>query len=201
MATMEALIAKEISTNVFRATPMYTSWLKSIAPNPDWDTLAKAQPLQEAVLRSVSAIVYSREKHDLEENEIAKITDAICRKSRPLIMDMISFEDELQILLRDACDTWKATQRSPRRVIALTDGRGCLEIPAYDFDEGISITRDVNGERPGGQMMTFPTILFVDTGEVIHPGYMLRACNPLFTSGAIEVQSQAQQVTRRVSAA
>lgn len=114
---------------------------------------------------------------------------------------MISFEAGLQSLLHDAFDIWKATQRSPRRIVALTDGRGCVELSAFDLDEGISITRELNGERPGGPMITFPTILFVDTSKVIHAGYMLRASNPLFTSGAIEVEPQVQQVKRRVSAA
>lgn len=194
MATIEALVAKEISTSVFRANPGYTSWLNPIAPSPDWDTMAKDQPLQEAVLRSVSATVYSRERQDVEENEIASITHAISRKSRPLIVDMTSFETELHCLLRDAFDIWRVTQRSPRRINAVTDGRACVDFPAFDIDEGISFSEELNPERT--PMITFPTILFTATSEVLHSGYILRASHPLFLSGVIEVEHQIEQVRR-----
>lgn len=201
MATIEALIAKEISARVFRATPSYTSWLSPISPSPDWDTMAKDQPLQEAVLRSVSAIVYSREEQDVEENEIADITDAISRKSRPLIVDMPSFEAELQCLLRDAFNIWRATQRSPRRIIAITDSRNCVDFPAFDIDEGISIPGELKTERLRAPMITFPTILIAATSEVLHSGYILRASNPLFLSGVIEAEHQVEQIRRRDSTA
>jgi hypothetical protein len=61
IATLEALIAEEISANIFRATPSYTSLFESISPAPDWDALAKKEPIREAALRSVSAIVYTKE--------------------------------------------------------------------------------------------------------------------------------------------
>ena len=156
--------------------------------------MAKDQPLQEAVLRSVSAKVYSREEQSVVENEIASITDAISRKSRPVIVDMTSFEAELQIILRDAFDIWRATQRSPRRIIALTDSRACMDFPAFNIDEGISVAGEVKMERT--PLITFPTIVVAATSEVLHSGYILRESNPLFLSGVIEAEHQVEEVRK-----
>ncbi|KAJ5640299.1 uncharacterized protein N7484_008161 [Penicillium longicatenatum] len=140
VATLEALITRELVTRVFVPMPSYTIWLNPISPKPDWDTMAKCQPLQEAIMRAVSSIVYSHDQQELEETKIAGISDRITSKLRPLLDDIRSFETELHPLLRDAFDIWRAVQRSPRRIVALADGKASLNSPEYELDEGVSIT-------------------------------------------------------------
>jgi hypothetical protein len=196
IATLESLIAEEISTNIFRTIPSYTSWFKSIFPAPDWDAIAKQEPLREAVLRSVSAILYSKEQQELKETGIESIADVIARKTRPLIYDMRSFEDGLRSLLQDAVDIWSLTQRSPQRITAVLNYKTSVESPGFDIDEGISIPVESNEGRPRASILTFPTVLVANTSKILHSGYALHASNPLVFSGTIEVEDQVSRVRR-----
>ena len=188
---------EEISANIFRTIPSYTSWFTSISPAPDWDAIAKQEPLREAALRSVSAIVYTKEEQELKEIEIASTIDVIARKTRPLIGDMRSFEDELRSLLQDAMDVWSLTQRNPQRIIASLDDKTSVDSPAFDIDEGISIPGELSEERPRASILTFPTVLVANTSKIIHSGYALHASNPLVFSGTIEAEDQLSRVRRR----
>jgi hypothetical protein len=196
IATLEALIAEEISAIIFRTIPSYKSWFKSISPAPDWDAIAKQEPLREAVLRPVSAIVYTKEQQELKETEIASIMDVIARKTRPLICDMRSFEDELRSVLQDAVDIWSLTQRSPQRIIAFLNDKTSVDSPAFDIDEGISIPAESSEGRPRASILTFPTVLVANTSKILHSGYALHASNPLIFSGTIEVEDQVSRVRR-----
>ncbi|KAJ5088925.1 hypothetical protein N7456_012541 [Penicillium angulare] len=198
IATLEALITQELVSEVFLAVPSYSLWLNHIAPAPDWDTLAREQPLQEAVMRSVSSIVYSEDERDLEEAKINKISDRIASKLRPLEIDQIAFEGKCHKFLQEAFDVWRAVQRSTCRVIALTDGKASIDSPEYDIDEGVSIPHDVlRTARLEPPIVTFPTISAIADSEILHPGYALRTSNPIHISGAIEVEQQVKRARQR----
>lgn len=145
----------------------------------DWDVVVKQEPLREAALRSVSAIVYTKEEQELKEIGIASTMDVITRKTRPLIGDMRSSEDELRSLLQDAVDIWSLTQRSPQRIIALLNDKTSADSPAFNIDEGISMTPESSEGRPRASILTFPTVLVANTLKILHSGYALRVSNPL----------------------
>ncbi|KAJ5993107.1 hypothetical protein N7451_008831 [Penicillium sp. IBT 35674x] len=168
--------------------PIYTTWLNPISPKPDWDMIANSQPLQEAVMRTVSSIVYSHDELELEETKIASISDRITSKLRPLVNDP---------LLREAFDIWRAVQRSPQRIVALTDGKTSLESPDFEIDEGVSMLGVLGTDSLGTPIVTFPAISLVATSELLHPGYVLRTSNPLYVSGAIEAEYQVKRVRER----
>lgn len=194
---MQALITEELSTNVFLVVPSYTRWFKSTSPRLNWDKLAADQPLQEAVLRSVSSILYCQDEQELEETQIASICDRLSRKSRPLLIDVNPFEEGLRTLLRVAFDTWREARRGTRRIVVSTDDNTCVEFPAFDIDEAISIPGEVKTCRLEKSIITFPTISFAATSEILHHGYSLPTTNPLYQSGVIEGECQAKRARRR----
>lgn len=197
IATMQALIAEELAAHVFVAVPSYTKWLKSTSPMPNWDKLAMDQPFQEAVLRSTSSIIYRQDEHELQEAQMASICDRICRKSRPLVFNIKAFEESLWSLLRESFNMWTAVQRSTRRIVGSTDGNSCMEYPAFEIDEAISISGEARATKLKGDIVTFPTISFVPSSDVIHRGYSLFASNQLYQSGVIEAERQTSRARRR----
>lgn len=148
-------------------------------------------------MRTVSSIVYSHDELELEETKIASISDRITSKLRPLVNDVRSFEKGLQPLLREAFDIWRAVQRSPQRIVALTDGKTSLESPDFEIDEGVSMLGVLGTDSLGTPIVTFPAISLVATSELLHPGYVLRTSNPLYVSGAIEAEYQVKRVRER----
>lgn len=194
---MQALIATELAASVFLAMPSYAFWLNPVSPTPDWDRTAKEKPLQEAVMRSVSSVVYASDEQELEETRIGIISDRITSKLKPLLIEMTSFEEMLKRLLRESFSIWRAVQRSQQRVVALTDGLANVEDPGFDIDEGVSIPGAVRANKLGSPIVTFPTISAVASPKALHTGYVLCASNPLYISGAIEAEHQAKRVRQR----
>jgi hypothetical protein len=142
-------------------------------------------------------MIYFQDEQELEETQIASICDRISRKSRPLLADIKAFEERLRSLLGVAFDIWTESQRSTCRIIVFTDENACVEFPAFDIDEAISIPGEV---RTGGlekSIITFPTISFVATSKILHSGYALPTSNPLYQSGVIEAECQAERARRR----
>ncbi|KAJ5100871.1 hypothetical protein N7456_006923 [Penicillium angulare] len=207
VATLQTIIVTELMSSVFIAMPSYTFWLNPVSPTPNWNRMAKENSLQEAVMRSVSSIVYAADEQELEETRIASISDRISSKLRPLLIEMTSFEKKLQRLLRESFDIWREVQRSPQRIVALTDGNANMEYPAFDIDEGISIPGSsiqgfsmqgaVRADKLGSPIVTFPTISAVASSKLLHAGYAMRASNPLYISGAIEAGHQVKRVRER----
>ncbi|KAJ5259333.1 hypothetical protein N7478_012314 [Penicillium angulare] len=197
VATLKALIATELAASVFLAMPSYAFWLNRVSPTPDWDKMAKEKPMQEAVIRSVSSIVYAPDEQELEETRIAIISDRITSKLKPLLIEMTSFEERLQRLLRESFYIWRAVQRSKQRVVALTDGLANVDDPGFDIDEGVSIQGAARADKLGSPIVTFPTISAVASLKARHTGYILRASNPLYISGAIEAEHQVKRVRGR----
>ncbi|KAJ6016361.1 hypothetical protein N7540_010952 [Penicillium herquei] len=197
IAILQALISNELATSIFLAVPSYTFWLNPISPAPDWDKIAKEEPLHEAVMRLVSSIVYFSDEQDLEETRIANISDRIISKLRPLLIDIRSFEGRLQQFLRSSFDIWKAVQKSPRRIVALTDGKENLDYPGFDIDEGIAMPGTVGADMSGTSIVLFPTISAIATSKLLHPGYVMRTSNPLYMAGVVEAEYQVKRVRER----
>ena len=194
---MQAMIAEELSTNVFLAEPSYTRWFKPISPKLNWDRLAANQPHQEAVLRSISSIVYFEDEKEMEETHLNSICDRICRRSRPLLSDIETFRERLRPILAEAFDIWREAQRSTRRIVVSTDANLCAEFPAFDIDEAISVPGQISTGGVERSIITFPCISDVATSEIIHQGYVLPTSSPLYQSGVIEAEYQAERARRR----
>ncbi|KAJ5414894.1 hypothetical protein N7509_000228 [Penicillium cosmopolitanum] len=197
IATMQAIIADEISTSVFLSVPSYTKWFKPMSPRLNWDKLAADQPLQEAALRSVSSMIYLQDEQEIEAAQITSICDRISRKCRPLLADIKTFDEKLRFLLEEASDIWREAQRSTRRIGVHTDANVCAEFPAFDIDEAISIPGEVDTGRLERSIIVFPGISVVATSEIIHHGYALPTSNPLYQSGAVEAECQVERARRR----
>ncbi|KAJ6016528.1 hypothetical protein N7540_011119 [Penicillium herquei] len=197
VAILQALILNELVTNVFLAVPSYTLWLNPISPTPDWDKMAKEEPLQEAVMRLVSSVVYFADEQELEETRIANISDRITSKLRPLLIDIRSSEGRLQHLLGRSFDVWRTVQKCPRRIVALTDGKEKLDYPGLDIDEGIVLPGAAGADMSGTSIVLFPTISAIATSKPLHPGYVMRTSNPLYMSGVVEAEWKVKRARER----
>lgn len=154
----------------------------------------RQEPLREAALRSVSAIVSAKEEQDLTEIGTASIVEVVARKTRPLIGDMCSFENEPRSLLQDAADIWSLTQRSLQRIITFLKARTSADSPVFSIDEDISILGELSEERARAPILTFLTVLVVNTSKILHSGYALHASNPLVFSGTIVAEDQVEEL-------
>jgi len=159
--------------------------------------LLKANTRQEAMLRTLTAVIFEQETKRTVQRAICSVTDEIISLLSPLLFHQglrDAFKHKLERFMKDAASLWNRTMKSTIKI--QVDNRG--EVGWYDEHDHIGELgvkeRPFVPHHDGPIMIMFPRICIHGAKEPVHEGYALWPDQSLFVAGCIEVQNQVSRI-------
>ena len=228
-AVVEALIAKDISEEIFQDPQIFLSRDTIVLPiSPELDKLNEQQ---EAILRSLMTTLVSRANPKWKNPRIEKIEENILETVSPLLtaaQERERFRTGLRKILSDAFDLWVRAQQNKGKVHVLskfTDDDDDDDDDDYDYsgrdagrkedhrpwetrhefdnennDASTDKVEPAITELDGAFLTVFPRLFVKSTGQLLHPGVVIWYEQKGCVQGMAEAQIQMKRVRRQSSA-